>query len=401
MAVCNRFTQLENPTGNFLMFSNYTEDICKYSVFDSNYRVVPSKFYVLNADFANFASDRNTTVPKLFQNRFENWVAAKKNEQITYDIFNETNAFWGFISSMGLLPTKIENNHMYFNTIKYIGDISLESYDLHNDMGYAEIICHIPSEATIKKYYSDNWNISSEEPEYLGEIGSNNNYYCWGWTNDENAMLDGSDFNYHYLNNQDLTKGPEFSSEDDKDTTTYSFNMVIVCYDIYENGSLKYEGRPMGVYFPGIFDESGNMTNTKNIYVANADAFGASTTYALRICTRFTPNSLNESKDTIITSQEDYANMGYVLSKLADSIDTMNEISKNFAQYKKDIADVLAQIKNNRTNVPYIVDDHGTQYWCVNGRKVVEIPMANIEEVSKVLDDNFSKENLEIIPKGN
>lgn len=394
MAICNRFTQLENPTGNFLMFSNYTEDICKYSIFDSNYRVVPSKFYVLNADFNGFASDRNITVPKLFQNRFENWVAIYKNDALQHIQLNETNIFWGFMSSMGLLKEPVKNPEE-FSAIKYIGDISLESYDLHNDMGYAEIICHIPSEATVKKYYSGNWSISWEDIERT---------YCEGWNGDESAKLDSEDLKIYYLNNQDLTKGPEFESVVDEDTTTYSFNMIVVCYDIYENGDKKYEGRPMGVYFPGIFDESGNMTNTKNIYTANADAFGASTTYALRICTRFTPNSLKGSKDTIITSQEDYANMGYILSKLADSIDTMNEISKNFAQYDKEMKDTLAQIKNNRTNVPYIVSDSsGIDYWYVNSRRVSEVnpPVANISEVSKVLDDNFSQENLEIIPKEN
>ena len=53
MAVCNIFSPLSNPTGNFLMFSNYTDDMNRYRVQDSKYRVAPSKFYAVDVDFAN------------------------------------------------------------------------------------------------------------------------------------------------------------------------------------------------------------------------------------------------------------------------------------------------------------------------------------------------------------
>ena len=84
MAVCNIFSTLNNPTGNFLMFSNYADDMNKYRTQGNKYKVIPSKFYVLDVDFQDVMPfieglDYNLTIPALFQNRYENWVAYSKN----------------------------------------------------------------------------------------------------------------------------------------------------------------------------------------------------------------------------------------------------------------------------------------------------------------------------------
>ena len=96
MAVCNIFSPLNNPTGNFLMFSNYADDMNKYRTQGNKYKVIPSKFYVLDVDFQDVipsmsgrdynpdtpsmsSRDYNLDIPRLFQNRYENLVAYSKN----------------------------------------------------------------------------------------------------------------------------------------------------------------------------------------------------------------------------------------------------------------------------------------------------------------------------------
>ena len=54
MAICNLFNEFTNYSGNFLMFSQYVEDVTQnFTKNDTNYRVVPSRFIALNIDYTN------------------------------------------------------------------------------------------------------------------------------------------------------------------------------------------------------------------------------------------------------------------------------------------------------------------------------------------------------------
>lgn len=461
MAVCNIFTKIEKPTGNFLMFSNYTEDLCKYRVFDSNYRVAPSKFYALDVDFPKklselqlevdelnkkleILSDQITTkddelqqlinsgaeqedidrceeelvvlnsqrdsynkqvsskeaqiaiyrnlnkyIPRKFQNRYENWLALQKNGVVKNNSFNAPAALWQFLYGVELLELKeyensndeIQNTNQFETNIVYEGSISLESYDLHNDMGYGEIVCHIPSETKAKTYKM----IPGKT-----EIVEFNKNYIEGYTEGVDYELDEDDKEVNWLTNINDTEDLPISSEDN-DAPSYKFNTIVVCYDVYEGGTLKYKNRPLGVYFTGVFDENGAMSNEKTIYIGNDDVFGASTTYTLRICTRFTPSTSSDTLGPIV--DDDNANLGYLLSKLSDSMDKMEKILNDAHVDNTTLKVTLNIIKNNRTNVPYIVGDgvKTPQYWYVNGKCVGEIPnpIATEEEVIKTFDDTI------------
>ena len=466
MAVCNIFTELNKPTGNFLMFSNYTEDICKYSVFDSNYRVVPSKFYALDVDFpkklselqqeiselqqeieeleersiilsneigakedelkqlidggaeqeeierceeelAELKSQRslcdtkvayneakltiyknpNKYIPRKFQNRYENWLALQKNGVFEDSSFNPAGALWHFLYGIGLLDLVgyVKNNdkdvvdeNLYDTNIVYEGTINLESYDLHNDTGYAEIVCHIPSETSAKTY--------SMRPGTSAIIKIDKNY-IEGFEGDDTYALDEDDKEVNYFTNINTTKGLELEATNNSNTK-YKFNTIVVCYDVYEGGTLKYTGLPLGVYFMGLFNGA-TMENEKTIYIANGDAFGASTTYTLRICTRFTPSTSSDKLGTVV--DDDNANLGYLLSKLADSMNTVEEILKNAHTDNVTLKDTLNIIKNNRTNVPYLVSggENTPQYWYVNGKCISEVPIyiATSQEVDKTFNE--------------
>ena len=98
MAVCNLFNDLTNPSGNFLMFSQYVESITKnIASGDTEYKVIPSKFIALNIDYTRLNMDKlignstllndpikslNSLVPKYFQNYFENGCAYGRGLEI-------------------------------------------------------------------------------------------------------------------------------------------------------------------------------------------------------------------------------------------------------------------------------------------------------------------------------
>ena len=59
MSKCNIFKPLASKTGEFLMFSQYTEDITKEQSMKSTYRVVPSKFVALDLNIDKVFNNPN------------------------------------------------------------------------------------------------------------------------------------------------------------------------------------------------------------------------------------------------------------------------------------------------------------------------------------------------------
>ena len=60
MAVCNIFNKLSKNTGNFLTFSQYSEDLTKGATQYEAYRVVPSKFIVMDVDYNKISQTLNS-----------------------------------------------------------------------------------------------------------------------------------------------------------------------------------------------------------------------------------------------------------------------------------------------------------------------------------------------------
>ena len=53
MAICNLFNNLDKTSGNFLMFSQYVEDITRNYTEGENWRIAPSKFIALDINYDN------------------------------------------------------------------------------------------------------------------------------------------------------------------------------------------------------------------------------------------------------------------------------------------------------------------------------------------------------------
>lgn len=398
MAVCNIFSPISNSTGTFLMFSQYIEDLSEYRINKSNANISPSSFYALNVDCKQVkvkidtlygdAGDINYTIPGMFQNRFENIWAYFKDHTDANNYMAFTTLFWSFMYDNNFL--EIDNGNGDTNIV-YKGQISLESYNDHNNMGYGELFCHIPSLNSVKTYRYTNMPISD------GPGGAIEGKYLVGFdatTSKETPLASQLDSDGGLRDvdknvpNRIVNLTDSLAEIDNQDATKFDINMIVVCY--IKNG----KEIPMGVYFPGKF-EGDQITNTKTIYISNGDIFGGSTTYGLRICTRFSAHP-NDSI-TVVGGKEDkdaYNGYSELFSKMSDTIDKMNEVIKSANVANANVANIYSVLKNNKTNVPYIKEINGVKYWFVNGRKIYAMDAFKTltnEEIQADYDSAFGK----------
>lgn len=381
MAVCNLFKKLSNNTGEFLLFSQYTEDLTRNNAQGYNYRVTPSKFIAAEIDFLTSKLDKenlNTSFPEYLQNYFENGCSiCRENSTITWDPTISSNLFWNAMINAGLINVEDTGKDDIKHIIKefrWIGDINIQSYDVKNGMGYSEMYCYIPNTASKTRYgcsdFKNTSPITSLNDVIEGYVAEDFN---------DNRLLSGiiTDEHKYYPN-----KGIEFyfdkqaygleSLEDDK----FSFNTIIVLYDvkyINESGESKtiYSNIPLGIYLPGSFNEEGLINNSITKWVHNSDIFDSGTSYGVRICSRFsaTPNG-----DTIKTTEvkqvnaSEYISLCQVMGGIKDNLSSMMDVVQDSVFKSQSLKDTLAIFKNSRTNVPYPVELGGLNYWFINGR---------------------------------
>ena len=62
MAVCNILKDSLQSTGNFILFSQYMEDLARFTAEGQAYRVAPSKFVAMDIDYSSFNSILKTEI---------------------------------------------------------------------------------------------------------------------------------------------------------------------------------------------------------------------------------------------------------------------------------------------------------------------------------------------------
>lgn len=193
---CNLFKPLACKTGEFLTFAQYTDDLTRESAGKDTYRVVPSKFVVLNADVnkifnlngeqtskfvkesSNTPQDgevesdvmklcvfENTThevrgfnniIPQIFQSNYENSMAILRTNRPELFVDNLAHQYsryllWQTLQDAGFLTlkerTENDTTHKYWDEVKYVGDINFHTDRAIDTHHYNEIYCHIPSDA--------------------------------------------------------------------------------------------------------------------------------------------------------------------------------------------------------------------------------------------------------------
>ena len=377
MAVCNLFNELTSASGNFLMFSQYTEDITRNFSDGDNYKVVPSNFIALdidynNIDIPNTAEDLNISVPKYFQNCFENICAYDKaNNAWNSNIFK--NIFWNSMyKGKFVTPGTIEENsetYNYVNEIMCINNINMHSYNTHQGMGYSEIYCYIPTDKSRQRYKV---NINSD-----GEYTHNLKHHLEGFYGDINYLIPEEYKNQYY------TRDLEFDISTDESTVAtlqdnkYNINTLVILYSVLKKVNSTWEPLytdiPMGIYFAGKF-EGTELTNTITKHVNTSYSTG--TAYGLRICTRFSATSNGKLINAdIVADDSNQTNLCQLMSAMSENLAKMMEVTKSAIADAQGYKDHLSIIINNKTNVPYIKTINGKDYWFVNGKMISNNPI--------------------------
>lgn len=374
-SICNVFNPIDKENGNFLLFSQYVEDLSK-SVSDSTYKIRPSQFICMNWDFNPSAIEGVTvkgtdpyieTIPGYFQNIFENGIAALRSNDVMVSPVDFGLNFMDKLKS--LIGDKFES------CIKYIGNIDSTSWQ----DGFADILLSITSGASpIIATATDPITHSSYEydnPSFDGE------YYIYGW--DKNS----SSLPLSPITSQTITTSGDWDADtsksvfdnfittkEDTESNSFTFNTILILYDI-EIDNNNYSGIPLGLYFTGKGIEGG-ISNPVTIYKSNVAAYGAGSGWSLRICTRFSsvPYGNLQVEEIELDPSIVPESISRVISAAAETIKTVREFANNSIYDSQTIKEMYSWIKNGRLNVPYVREVNGVKYWFVNGRNT-EVPV--------------------------
>lgn len=428
---CNIFKPLSNDTGEFLMFSQYVDDLTREDAAKATYRVVPSKFAVLDLNLKDFleyinghgtAGDKtgdniqilNRDISQYFQSYYENMVCTVKDSlgvdeegEMYWDKDSEEDGFasqmlWKFLQTVGLI-TKSTPTGVDFETfpeLKFVGDVNIHSDRVADGMHYNDIYCYIsPSDneyyyqiSEIEGFPYDGGNDSRKK---IFDLESTD-FIC-GWTQasyppnnggiDPAPRSDGGNYNMSG-GYRAIFEEPVCRHSTEEKNIQYMFNCIIVFYDIYndlddENGpTILHKNRPLGIYFTGpavsetnledihmvASDGSQILRNQVSKYISHDDIFGQGTGWSVRLMTRVVPTPNSTSYAFFVDQGDDYGTVAAAMGQIANAIADIRTDMKLQAQNYQLMKDHLAMFKNYRTNIPYVRDVQGTKYWFVNGR---------------------------------
>ena len=79
-------------------------------------------------------------------------------------------------------------------------------------------------------------------------------------------------------------------------------------------------------------------------------------------------------KETDLTTDSDnYTTVGQLMTSMSECLTKMLEISRNNNETTQQFKETMAAMRNNRTNVPYVKDINGTDWWFVNGKAITPV----------------------------
>lgn len=371
---CNLFKKLSSTTGEFLMFSQFTEDLARQATDGAGYRVSPSKFIAMDISGTDGVS--NTKIPEILQNYYEDTIVRLKEE-----ISNDDNHQWDPRDCNALLWNAFNTVGINCEHIRYIGDINFYNNHDVNNMIYDEIYCHIPASARREEYEeSASDRVGYESISYANPPSG---VYVSGWDGDtypSDTELSGiSAAEVKTVGESGLVPAVMVDTFSETQPTysedsSYNVNMIVVYYDVYNYSDATtpqqlYGNIPLGVYFTSKV-EGGEFVNQIVKYVNNEDTFGQGSSYGIRIMTRLTP-SANNTGFIEVGQDSDVASLAVMMGQLGDTIQSIRSLCGDHAELFNSIKDHIVQFKNYRTNVPYIrtktVNGVSVPYWFVNG----------------------------------
>ena len=401
MAVCNILKDSLQSTGNFILFSQYMEDLARFTAEGQAYRVAPSKFVAMDIDYSSFNSILKTEITTqlessgytdinmdqimltYLQDHFENGCSYVKNhlssdEQWAPEL--SSNLFWTAMYNADLLNVQQETPYSGTSTdvaaaIKYIGDIDIQSYDTVDGFGFSEVFCFVPESARSAWYQF----FEDSEADTFKTDSSDVIEGWYGQEQREGICPFGIDrikpIRYRYDHKYWIggIDGDQVSVfAENPVPVQFQINTLVVLYDVYnEDGTVIHQNIPMGIYLPSNFD-GGTMQNAITKFVSNDDIYGTGTSYGLRLCTHYVsaPGSDLIYTSFAVQGDDDLINTAEILSQMSETLEKVQEASAVTAKSIQLNKEMYALFKNSRTNVPYTKDINGIPYWYVNGRSL-------------------------------
>ncbi len=400
MGKCNLLAPVDQTTGNFILFSQYAEDLTRSSQSEDFYRVTPSKYVLLNLNTSGLDPVKFS---EYFQNYYENACSVVRK----YGNWNPEYAsalFWKTLfksktgyTSLATVPSQGDGIDYVSPSVIRVGDINITSTRQFDGINYSEIYINVPQGAKREKYrftkyssdmtrifqYPNNYIMGYPDDEYPtpGTEGGEpkpwpsnrlDSRYCEG-----TVIVEGeTQFIYEIFENSDFCLDTEAIGT--MDDASYTFNAVAVLYDVHKKNpdtsedTTIYKDIPMGLYLTGAPNVQGTIQNPVTIWVENSDIYEQGTSYGFRICTRYlsTQNALRIVDSTIESTNDMYDQYAAVMGKIGDSMTIMDGIVASMGEYQENINSHLANIKNYKVNVPYIREIGGKYYWFVNGKNM-------------------------------
>lgn len=367
MATCNLFIkELTKETGTFLTFSQYIEDITKHNGMGETYKVIPSSFISFDINYSRTSSDFLIQL----QNKFENGCARCKNksgEEWEWNPEYSKNLFWNAFTEIFKSDINNTNNIEFHYPHVYEGKINFQSSDVIDGTSYSDIYCHIPNDGICQTLITK-IEVSGETIE----SGENLEGYA-------DKTLQQS-INYYPESNISFNWTKEI-------TDKFNINTIVVFYTVYNhNDEVIYSDIPMGIYFTGKIDGK-NLTNSITKYITSENIYGIGTSYGLHICSKYICSTGN--LELTIKQDDSSAELSKVLEEISDNQILMKSIINNFVENHSQNKSFYAGFKNNRANVPYVVDiGNGNYYWYVNGRQIAPVVATagtSVDEVNAIV----------------
>jgi len=419
---CNIFKPISNDTGEFLIFSKYTEDLTKAVAAGGSYRVTPSKFAVLDLNLSNFIEyisvkegiseqltdiSINRYISQYLQSYYENSIccAGDYSDDPAFEPEIYSDLLWKSLEDWGFINRETEDNYTYFPELHFIGDINIHSSRQVEGSNYDDIYCYISPSDKSYKYELSESNFSGLPTSGI-PLNEDFNY------DNEESVIYGWNFASYPVNNGGVDIHPRTDEDDvykiyydyehnvkylhpnlnDTGSPTndeyFIFNCIIVFYDVWndlaqEEPQLLHKGLPLGIYFTGpariisnsedaeITDGTTDNTPFRNQvtkYVSNEDIFGQGTGWGVRLMTRIVSTPNNTSYTAIVNGEDDYNTIASAMGQIANAIADIRTDQRLQAQNYQLMKDHLAMFKNYRVNVPYVRYINDVPYWFVNGR---------------------------------
>ena len=410
MAKCNLLSPISNQSGNFMLFSQYAEDLTHESQSKDFYRVTPSKYVLIKLN-----KKEGWTAAKyaeVFQNYYEQSCALwRQSDAIDWKPNYANDLFWKTLIKYDLIvtPHLDESNTIYTSeSVRYVGDINITSTRQYDGINYSEIYVNVPSDenhttrqkiqfldypdnAARSENHNGNWICGYPDAEYphVTDVTWPSNHLDVGGAEYYDGFSSPSTYQYTIFSNyKNLVRTytfPDLNSYTDIDNEeSFDFDAVLVLYNVKKRNmdnvedTILYDNIPMGLYFTGAPDEDsgsdtyGEIQNPVTIWTSHPDIYEQGTSYGIRICTRYlsTQNSLYIVDSSVEGTNDMYDQYSAVIGKMMQSQQKIDEMADAMDEYQKTITGHLANFKNNKVNVPYLVELGGVHYWFVNGQNL-------------------------------